>query len=218
MKRSLKSVVRVSLLIAAGSALASTASAAVVFSANDPGGTGNNFVSASCTGGTGQNTAANPVIGCLNGQPTTLVTGLGTELLKLPSGGQARIEASDGGFTDLTIGFFDPGSYFDLLIFNIANPTADGSVSFSALLSNGNTVTSSNFALDDNGQNFFTIASNGGTLIDTLTITTTVDMNDVRQIRFGDILRPMPPAVPEPATLSLFGLGMAALGLRQRRR
>jgi len=160
-------------------------------------------------GGTG-----NPVTGVTD--PSAFqVTILGTENLILPAAGlQATVGAGDGGLTTLTFSLADPNYGFASLILNL-NAVQDGLVSFS----DGASVTSQ-FALDGNGQNFFTLTNGGGPLFTSLSFTSTVDLSEVSQIRLGGIaaLNDVP-GVPEPETWSymLLGLGIAGLALRKRK-
>jgi hypothetical protein len=67
------------------------------------------------------------------------------------------------------------------------------------------------------GQNFFSLLATDPDLLRTITISSTVALSDIRQIRVGGLTGPEIP-VPEPGTLALFGLGLVAAGRSMRRR
>ena len=131
------------------------------------------------------------------------------EDLTTPSAGAARIEAVDGGLTDLTMSVHPGQAYgsFTSIILNL-NASADGQVLLKA--NDGKNDFSALFNIDKNGQNFFTITAINGQTIQTFGLTSTVDLADVRQVRVG--LAP----VPEPASMAALGLG--ALGILKRRK
>ena len=79
--------------------------------------------------------------------------------------------------------------------------------------------TSGAFALDDNGQNFFTLTGVVGSSVTFVTSLTsggaeTDIVDEVRQIRLGGQVT----AIPEPETYALMMAGLAAVGFIGRRR
>jgi len=131
------------------------------------------------------------------------------EDLTTPSGGQARIEAVDGGFTDLSIALDGVPNTFTSLILNL-NAIADGSVDFTVQQAVGDPFMGT-FDLDGEGENFFRIIASNGQLMTQVTLHTDVDLQDISQVRIGG-------AVPEPGTFLALGVGLAVLVARRRRR
>ena len=148
-------------------------------------------------------------------QTGAIVVFTGNETLTDPPNGQARIEAVDGSFNFLTIGLQDPTLGMTAIEFNI-DAEADGSTTLTFFDQFG-TPFSGVFALDGNGQNFFTAVASGGEFIKLAQIDSQVGLtalDDVAQVRLGAGL------VPEPATWGMMILGFFGLGamLRTRRR
>jgi hypothetical protein len=146
-----------------------------------------------------------------NGGP--LVNFTSTQVLTVPSGGQARIESvPDGVLNNLVTTI--PGFFTDVAVFNLV-ATANGSATINAFDQFGAQF---NFLLplSGSGQNFFTLTTAGGELISRVAFTTTVGLGDVEQVRFGDLT-----AVPGPIVgAGLPGLiaGCGALIVLARRR
>lgn len=188
-------------------AVAAPASAAIISveTSASGGGSQGQLIFNNCTTG-GTMVGSGELLGCLNGAPTSLVKlSSQGDSLTFSGGGQARIEAADGTFDDLTIDLLG-GGFFEQLVLNIMTTTA-GTVDF------GDGFV---FGLSGNGNNFFTLAFDGMT--DSFSFSTTADIiTDVRQVRItqgdgGNV------PVAEPAALGLLGLGIAALALRRRSR
>jgi hypothetical protein len=86
-----------------------------------------------------------------------------------------------------------PGFLFSQAVFNL-DATANGSATINAFDQAG-TQFSFLLPLSGSGQNFFTLTGTGGELISRVAFTSTVGLDDVSQIRFGQ-LTPVPiPAV-----------------------
>ncbi|MGI8923678.1 MAG: PEP-CTERM sorting domain-containing protein [Fimbriimonadales bacterium] len=120
-----------------------------------------------------------------------------------------QVEAVDGGFTDLSIALDGVPNTFTSLILNL-NAVEDGSVDFTVEQAVGDPFMGT-FDIDGAGANFFRIIALNGQLITEVTLHTTVDLEDVSQVRIGG-------AVPEPGTFLALGVGLAALLARRRRR
>ena len=162
-----------------------------------------------------------------------LVFFTGLETLTTPAAGQARIEAVDGSFTDLTFGLVD-GYFLDFILnpdFVDSAPPVDGSILVTVFLAGGGSA-QYNFAVNSNGQNFLTIVATDGDLIDNINIQSSVELQFVNLSQprisgaFGcppgstveECLEQQPSPIPEPGTLALIGMGLLGLALVQRRR
>jgi hypothetical protein len=146
-----------------------------------------------------------------NGGP--LVNFTSTQVLTVPSGGQARIESVPDNILNNLVTTI-PGFFTDVAVFNLV-ATANGSATINAFDQFGAQF---NFLLplSGSGQNFFTLTTAGGELISRVAFTTTVGLGDVEQVRFGDLV-----AVPGPIVgAGLPGLiaGCGALIVLARRR
>jgi hypothetical protein len=183
-----------------------TASALTVATGNDPQPGQSNVLFNTCNLASNTGTT---VQGCLNTDNSILVDLTSDEVLFI-NGGQATLRADDDEpFSTLTISTGD----MTALILNI-DSTEDGFVTFT-----DGAGTSSPFALNDSGQNFFTLTGIVGNSVSFVTSLTsggaeTDIVDEVRQIRVtGQVA-----AIPEPETYALMMAGLAALGFISRRR
>ena len=152
------------------------------------------------------------ILGCLNDDHAQLISLSSDESIRWVGGGQARVRASSGRYSQLEVSAVD--NTLSSVILNL-NVSSDGFVSFS-----DGTDTSALFEVDANGQNFFTITDLSGdlslmTFSDALGTEADI-IQDTRQIRLA-LAGPMP-AIPESDTYALLMAGLGALVFVARRR
>ena len=98
---------------------------------------------------------------------------------------------------------------------NITGRT-DGEVTFTINQLSGSPLVQT-FDVDAGGENFFTILATDDQLITSIQFTSTVGLDDLRQIRISGV-GGSETIVPEPATLALLGIGLGTVGLLRVRR
>ena len=129
-----------------------------------------------------------------------------TDTLVEPSSGQARVEALDGLVNNITVSVPN-GTFTDIIL----NPFfGSGTANVTVLTSNNQTFTFS-YSLS-NGQNFLTIVADPGTTIFSVTVNAAGGFTDLRQPRISGAA-----AVPEPASMLLFGSGLLGIGYAFRK-
>ena len=154
--------------------------------------------------------ATGPLVqGIINGTQMTVDFFDAGEDLTTPPGGQARVTAVDKGHMMMTTKMTDPTLGIAAYQFNI-NSAFSGDVTID-LYMNGVLEHSETFATAGGGENWFKVYGDAGEVMDMVKLTSTVDMQDVRQNRIG--AAPLP--VPEPSALAGLGIGLALL-LRRR--
>jgi hypothetical protein len=151
---------------------------------------------------------------------STLVDITGQESL-VAGGGQARVTGQDGGFTWLRLQPNQNGTMFSEfeanLIVHKAGKKARGVVTVQITDKLGSILSGSYDV--GNGQNFFSFSAVAPDLIQSVLITSTMELKDIRQIRLGGLVTAQEiTPVPEPASMVLFGTGLFAVGRRFRRR
>ena len=143
----------------------------------------------------------------------------GSGLLNANPSGQATVSGGTGNtdLTQITFGLANNDT-FTRAVFNI-NAASDGAVLIHV---EGLNITGGffedDFAVDANGQNFFTVTAINGQAIQSISLTGVngATFQDVRQVRLGgsEIVE----TIPEPATMFLLGTGLIGVAAGVRRR
>lgn len=157
--------------------------------------------------------SGSPVLGCLLDFLSQTISISSDESLEI-TGDQAVLDSTDGAFSQLTMSATAPAS-LSTVIFNI-DATEDGFVTFADALG-----TSSAFALDGNGSNFFTGTAITGNFLSAVSYIINGGPEadifaNVTQIRLGVV--GVVGAIPEPGTLVLLLTGLTLLIARVRPR
>ena len=163
--------------------------------------------------------AGNSAFGVTN-QTNTLVTFVSNEPLVTPSSGQARIEAADGGLSQLSFGV-NTGFGFKAVEFNIFGTGGTATQTVLNFTDQFGTVSSRTFAIN-NGQNFFSARALDNQLITNVSFLLNGDVRDARQFRIGGIGKiggedPGGGEVPEPASWAMMMAGFGLVGAVMRR-
>jgi hypothetical protein len=191
------------LSILALASVASVQAIGVAFTAENYGG-GDNVLSGPVEG------PALTVIGELNsGGPLVDFDSNNGAMLLYESGGQASLVVDTGTLQDVTIHFDNPLYVFGVMGLSLKAEDA-GDVVFTAVTNTG-TYSSGPMAYPRKADEHFKIEALTGTVISSVRVQTTTELDHIRQVRFGAV-----EAVPEPASLLAMGLGVAA-ALRRRR-
>jgi hypothetical protein len=188
--------------------LAASSAGAVVLFSPTPSGTGDNVLFNLQP----PNQMGTTIFGNINNPGNTLVQFTSSQVLIAPSLGQARIESVPADILN-NLQTIIPGFLFGQAVFNL-DATANGTATINAFDQSG-TLFSFPLALSGNGQNFFTLTTAGGELISRVTFTSTVGLEDVAQIRFGELT---PSPVPLPPAVLLFGTVLLGVGVLARRK
>ena len=171
-----------------------------------------------------QSASGNAVFGDLGSLQNVISFSSTTDTLVTEASGQARITSTDfvdgsgptgdtGGINQLTISALSPTFLgFEAIQLNV-NAELGSVVNFSAVDQLNNTILFGPFNLGA-GENRFTFLSDAAQFITSLSLTSNAGpfaLQDVRQVRIGDLLAPGPGGVPFVVPGPIAGAGLPAL-------
>ena len=129
-----------------------------------------------------------------------------TDLLNLDASGQATISAVDEVLNSLTFTLLG-GAIFERAEFNLFNGAANP-LSVTIMTNTGSSETFD--IANANGANRFGITADAGESLSSVTFTSAVGFDSLRQLRIGGVTTPG--AIPEPATWLMMLIGFGLLG------
>ena len=222
--------VRATLIAAAlATAVAASANATVIFTlGNDPQPDEENIL----FNGAGTNPGPDTTVTGLTNTSNLFVFFTSDENLVTPANGQARVEAEDGAFDNLSLGV-QGGTFGDFILNPIITgqegPPLTGTVDVTVNLVNEAPATFT-YNVSSSGNNFLTITTADGERISSIDIASSAELTfmDLQQPRIStatncpegstDPLCTGPRPVPEPGILGLMGLGLTTLVALRRRK
>jgi len=152
-----------------------------------------------------------PTIDGETNQSHTLVQYSSTTDTLTGTGGQADVDAADGFVNNIKMTV--PGHTFLDAIINPFEPQAAGDLVVTVVTNTGPFTFTYGHT---NGENFLTITTTGGEVIDSVTIDSASGFNDLRQPRISGISGVT--VVPEPSSMLLLGSGFLGLAFTLRRK
>lgn len=133
------------------------------------------------------------------------------EDLQAVAAGAARVTGLDGAFTNLAIGLEDPMLAFTGIEINLI-ALGTGEVTLTGHSTKGGSAMGT-FDISKAGANRYSVIATLPDYISFIEISSTVEIQDVRQIRFN-----AETVVPEPASFVALGAGILLLAARCRKR